>query len=62
MFLYRRLSQDGSALSDDEKATLEELKTRICAEDFEQIQSLRPHQGLEVESDSGTRYFVYRTE
>lgn len=61
MFVYRQLSQDGSTLSDNQEATLEKLKTLICAEDLAKVEALDPEEGLEVESDSGNRYFVYRS-
>jgi hypothetical protein len=60
VFFYKRLSQDGSALSDSEETTLDALKKLICDEDIVKIEGLEPEEGLEVESDSGNRYYVYR--
>lgn len=61
MFHYKRLSQDGSALSDSEEITLEELKEKFSDSDVENIKDLQSQEGLEVEDSSGNRYYVHRT-
>ena len=60
VFFYKKLSQDGSSLSDPKEVTLEILRKMVCDEDIVKIEELELEDGLEAESDSGNRYYVYR--
>lgn len=59
MLYCKRLSQDGSTLSDEE-TTLEKLRAFLYPEDMRTVESLGPHEGVEVEDERGGRYYVYR--
>lgn len=61
MFYCKRLSQDGSSLSDYEETTLEKLRELLHPEDFRTVEMLGPDEGAEVEDARGTRYYVHRS-
>lgn len=60
MFFCKRLSQDGSALSDAEETTLETLAAILPEAEIARIRDLGLHEGVEVEDASGSRYHVHR--